>query len=168
MSVTMTVRPAAMPDEADAVEALMLESVRWHGEQWPADIRSDGAPTESSSTPPLRDQLLEMAADPAVVILVAEVDGSVVGMLTGSVADKPTGGTLRYDGPLAFVADLAVDSAYRQRGIGGALLSSFESWARDRGAAHLRLFVHDGNTAAESLYERAGFRRVHLEMRKDF
>jgi ribosomal protein S18 acetylase RimI-like enzyme len=115
----------------------------------------------------LRDQLLEIAADRSATVLVADVGGSVVGTLTGGVADKPKGGTLRYAGPVAFVADLAVDPAHRRRGIGAALLSTFEDWARSRGAPHVRLFVHDGNTAAESLYEQAGFRRVTVELRKD-
>lgn len=162
--MSLTIRPAVLPDEVEVVGELMVESVRWHGEQWPEDFR---APGESSGAPPLREQLLEMAADPSVAILVATDDGAVVGMLTGSVGNKPKSGTLRYEGPLAYIGDLGVAATHRKRGIGAALLAEFESWARSRGAAHLRLFVHEGNTAAESLYERTGFRRVHVEMRKD-
>jgi GNAT superfamily N-acetyltransferase len=163
----VTVRPAALPDEVDSVVELLLGSVRWHVEQWPADFGPGSSPSGESGVPPLRDQLLEMAADRSASVLVAEHDGSVIGVLTGGVAEKPKGGMSRYDGPVAFVADLAVAPTHQRRGIGAQLMSSFESWARSRGAAHLRLFVHDGNTAAESLYERAGFRRVHVELRKD-
>ena len=163
--MSLTIRPAVLPDEVDVIAELIMESVRWHGEQWPEDLRV--GPAESSGAPPLRDQLLESAGDPALVRLVAEIDGAVVGVLSGSVAEPPKGGMLRYAGPVAYVADLGVAATHRKRGIGTALLAEFESWARSRGAAHLRLFVHEGNAAAESLYERTGFRRVHVEMRKD-
>jgi ribosomal protein S18 acetylase RimI-like enzyme len=163
--MSVEVRPAAMPEEVDAVAGLILDSVRWHGGQWSEDYLADG-PADPDA-PPLRDQLLEMANDPSVAILVAVEDGAVVGVLSGSVGDKPKGGTLRYTGRLGYVADLAVAPSHRKRGIGAELLSSFESWAVSHGAAHLRLFVHDGNTAAESLYRRAGFRTVHVELRKD-
>ena len=163
--MSVTVRPVVLPDEVDAVADLVLASVRWHGEQWPEDMRT--GPPASSDAPPLRDQLLEMGRDPSVALLVAVESGAVVGALSGSVGDQPKGGMLRYTGRLGYIADLAVASTHRQRGIGAALVSAFETWAVSKGAAHLRLFVHEGNVPAETLYRQAGFRRVHIEMRKD-
>lgn len=169
--MSLTIRPAVLPDEVDAVAALIIEEVRWHGQHWPADFgdpdSGDAEDEGGAVPPPLREQLLSSASDPSATVLVAEVDGAVAGVLSGHVADKPSGGSVRYEGPIGFVGDLMVSEAHRGRGVGAALLGEFEAWARTRGAAHLRLFVHDGNTGAEALYQRAGFRRVHVELRKD-
>lgn len=158
----VTVRPAAEGD-LDAATALIVEEARWHIAQWPADF--GGA--DDSSTPGLRSQLLESVASASLALLVAEVSGSVVGVISGSVADKPAGGLSRYDGPVAYVGDLMVAPTHRKQGVGAALMAAFESWARAQGAATVRLYVHSGNHAAEALYDGAGFRRVHIEMRKD-
>jgi ribosomal-protein-alanine N-acetyltransferase len=54
---------------------------------------------------------------------------------------------------------LAVDPAYRGRGIGTALLERFIGDARARGKTRLLLEMRDGNPAA-SLYRRAGFEPI--------
>jgi ribosomal protein S18 acetylase RimI-like enzyme len=45
----------------------------------------------------------------------------------------------------------------RGRGVGRALLSFALDLARDKGAPEVMLKVHDGNSAARSLYEGFGF-----------
>jgi len=60
--------------------------------------------------------------------------------------------------PQAFLAYMAVEEAYRGRGLGARLLAGLEEEARRRGAPYLALMVTEGNAAAEALYERAGYR----------
>jgi RimJ/RimL family protein N-acetyltransferase len=66
------------------------------------------------------------------------------------------------------VADvgLMVDAGYRRRGIGRALLTAAEKWARGAGIRKLELHVFPWNEAAISLYEdfgfvREGYRKKH-------
>ncbi len=89
-------------------------------------------------------------ADPGDV-LVAEYD-RVVGYVR-----------LRHPGPLRAnrhvlqINGVAVDPAYRRRGIARALLDAAIDEARSRGARRLTLRVFAPNAAARALYDAAGF-----------
>jgi ribosomal protein S18 acetylase RimI-like enzyme len=59
---------------------------------------------------------------------------------------------------------LVVDPERQRRGIGGALVAHLIDFARSLGTIRqITLTVSDGNTAAEGLYERFGFRQFGLE-----
>ena len=58
------------------------------------------------------------------------------------------------------IANLAVASASRRRGIGGMLLDTALDTARTRNAASVYLEVRDSNETARSLYASRGFEQV--------
>ena len=59
---------------------------------------------------------------------------------------------------------LVVDPERQREGIGGALVAHLIDFARSLDyIRQITLTVHDGNTAAETLYERFGFRQFGLE-----
>ena len=59
---------------------------------------------------------------------------------------------------------LVVDPERQREGIGAALVAHLIDFARSLGyIRQITLTVHDGNTAAETLYERFGFRQFGLE-----
>jgi len=60
---------------------------------------------------------------------------------------------------VARLYSLAVDLAWRGRGIGKRLLDACEREAAKRGCTRVRLEVRDDNRAAQALYERQGYRR---------
>lgn len=62
--------------------------------------------------------------------------------------------------PLLNIHDLAVVPGRRGSGVGRALLTAAENYARDAGCCKLTLEVQDDNTPARTLYERFGFRDV--------
>jgi ribosomal protein S18 acetylase RimI-like enzyme len=62
--------------------------------------------------------------------------------------------------PLLNIHDLAVLPGLRGGGVGRALLSSAEQYARANGYCKLTLEVQEDNTPAMHLYERFGFRNV--------
>jgi len=62
----------------------------------------------------------------------------------------------------AHIGILAVAERAEGRGVGSALLSAAEDWARSRGARRLTLNVFEKNRRARALYERRGFRAESL------
>ena len=89
------------------------------------------------------------AALPTVSYLVAEVDGVVVGHAVASAA-----------GDDAELQRIAVDPAYRRRGLAGELLAAVEEHAVADGATRLLLEVREDNATAADFYQAQGFGEV--------
>jgi GNAT superfamily N-acetyltransferase len=83
-------------------------------------------------------------------VLVAEVDGEVVGFLVLSFVPALSG--LR-----ALLDDLAVDPAYRRQGIGAALVEAAIQRASRHGATHLLVDTSRGDPIARDFYQACGF-----------
>ena len=81
--------------------------------------------------------------------VVAMIDNSAVGMVSGVPAT-------RFEGVVELIS-MWVAPAARGRGVGDALVSDVERWARSIGGRTLRLNVSEGNAFAFELYERHGF-----------
>ena len=64
--------------------------------------------------------------------------------------------------PLLNVHDIAVDPAYRGKGVGQALLTEMEGHARASGCCKVTLEVLSGNTQAQRSYQRFGFEQYSL------
>jgi ribosomal protein S18 acetylase RimI-like enzyme len=85
-------------------------------------------------------------------VLVAEDDGAVAGYVQVERATP-----LASNAHVLEIHGLAVDPAYRRRGIARALLDAAVEHARERGARRLRLRVLAPNEGAIALYRVAGF-----------
>lgn len=85
---------------------------------------------------------------------VAEVDGAVVGMI----------GVERHSGTEAELRRMAVDSAYRRRGIGRELLLTAERFCLQQGCRTIALSTAEFQVAAIRLYEKHGYQRVRTEI----
>lgn len=158
---SISIRPADFPPDQSAVLGLYAQTAEWHAHTWPDDLRvpdMSGLAEQVQTLPGVGDDN---------ALLVAEVDGAVVGLVTGSIRQPPSDGMNSYSGPICWVGDVVVDPSHRHQGLGQRLMQSIESWARERGASTVELMVHTGNAAAESLYRREGYRAVHVQMRKD-
>lgn len=98
------------------------------------------------------------------VVLVAELDGAVVGFVTvwTRYRSSEPDDDLREHG---FVSDLVVLADYRGCGFGRSLLRAAEARAREAGAHALRLSVKAGNDGALALYSAEEFAvsEIHLE-----
>jgi GNAT superfamily N-acetyltransferase len=97
--------------------------------------------------------------DPAMRVLVAQVNGRVAGVLSLHVL-APWHVATRW----ALVSALVVDEAARGGGVGAALLAAAEAHARAAGCSHVELSSNERRTRAHAFYERAGF----AEVRKRF
>lgn len=108
-------------------------------------------PQLSRSAPALdADGLRELAAWPGNRMLIARVDGAIVGTLTLVTFPIPTG--LR-----AWIEDVVVDSAARGHGVGAALTREAVRLAEADGARTVDLTSRPSREAANRLYERLGF-----------
>ena len=108
-----------------------------------------------------RRYLRAVRKHPDAAVLVAELDGRIVGRL--SLARDPHPASHH-------VADLGlmVDGGFRRRGVGRALLAAAAEWGREHGIEKLELHVFPWNEPALGLYtsfgfEREGYRKRHYE-----
>ncbi len=98
-------------------------------------------------------------------ILVAERAGRVGGFLC-ILARVPDGQADEHP-PHAMVGELYLAPEDRGLGLGRRLLEQAEVFARERGAARLRVQVLAGNGVARGLYESSGFRDRLVELEKN-
>ena len=145
--MTVVVR-AAEPGDAPALTAL-ADAVAAEPETWVLRY----APPRSVADE--RRYLRALRRHPNGAVLVAAVDGEVVGRL--SLARDPHPAS-------AHVADLGlmVAASHRRRGVGTTLLAAAEAWARGAGVAKLELHVFPHNAPAIALYEKLGYEREGL------
>ena len=85
-------------------------------------------------------------------VLVAVVDGRVVGLLSLSIHRQ-----LHHGAPIASIETLVIDHQARSGGVGSALLDSAVQRARDRGCAFVELHSNLERVDARRFYERHGF-----------
>lgn len=90
-------------------------------------------------------------------ILVAEADGSVVGMSTGQLTISTAEG-----GPAVLVEDVVVREDRRGQGIGLKLMEGMYDWAWEHGAGRLQLLADEENGPALEFYKRLGWERTKL------
>jgi ribosomal protein S18 acetylase RimI-like enzyme len=139
----------AVPDDARGYIALIRGVLR---EQPPVD--TPYAPDEFM--PPLeriRDRIAEVAESDNSLFLVAEADRKIVGTLTCG------GGTLKADRHMTALG-MYVVKAWRDQGIGNALLAHCIAWAQASPVVErVELEVYAHNARAIHLYEKYGFER---------
>ena len=99
-------------------------------------------------------------------ILMAEVEGRVLGMAVVLTRVEETGEEEEAAHNYALVSELVVTEAARSQGIGRALLAACENRVRLAGQSDLRIAVFAANTPAHGLYSRVGFADSKVIMRK--
>jgi RimJ/RimL family protein N-acetyltransferase len=142
--VSVSVRPAAPRDARELVR--LAHDVGAEPEGW---LISEG---EWRSVREERRHLAVARRSRDVAVLVAENDAGIVGRLSIVRDLHPA---------CAHVADLGlmVARGHRRQGIGSALLTAAEDWARGTGIRKLELSVFPHNAPALALYERHGYRQ---------
>jgi GNAT superfamily N-acetyltransferase len=97
-----------------------------------------------------RRAVLDVCADDAVHVWVAELDDVVVGFAAVTLSDKE---------PLGEIYMIAVDPVHQRRGIGIALTAHATDWIRQQGmtVALIATGGDPGHAPARRLYERAGY-----------
>ncbi len=104
----------------------------------------------------------QISADPSYGTLVAERGGRVVGM-AGIHLQR----TYEADGEVARIMSFVIGSEERGQGVGRALISAVEDWARQRNAAEIMLTTHKLRAGAHEFYRRMGYDRTGYRFYKE-
>jgi N-acetylglutamate synthase len=93
--------------------------------------------------------------------------------IRGAPAEAPEGehaagplaavAVLTHDGRKGWINRLAVDPAYRRRGLAAALVDEAERWfTQDVGLEVWAALIESGNTASRTLFKRLGFQQLDI------
>ena len=107
--------------------------------------------------------LHQMISASHIELLVAEIDGKLVGSGYARIEDaKPYLQHKQH----AYLGFMYVEPEYRGQGINKAIIEALEAWSILQGIDEMRLDVYDINSFAVKAYEKAGFVKHLLNMRK--
>ncbi len=107
-------------------------------------------------------RLEKISADSSYCALVAERDGRVLGM-----AGLHLEHYYEKNGSCARIISLVVGSEHRGEGIGRALISAAEDWARRRGATDVMLTTHKRRAGAHDFYRSVGYEATGYRFYKE-
>ncbi len=110
----------------------------------------------------LKDDAREWLIERNTKVLVAEIDGGIVGYARGSIERSPMFVT---PSKIGIVDDLFVAEPYRKQGIGERLFSGLLDWFKIKKVKNIELSVDFRNEAGIKFWEKLGFFKYKLKMR---
>jgi len=164
MSETPTIRRATRAD-LPAVARLAAELVRLHHSMDPRRFLCE-EPIEPGYERWFRQEL----QSPKALVLVAERAGengappAILGYAYGRLEARDWNALLDACG---WLHDVYVSAEARSSGVGAALVEATARHLKEMGAPRLVLQTAHQNAAAQSLFERLGFRRTMIEMTRE-
>ena len=153
------IRPATRAD-APALGRLGVLLVRLHYEFDQQRFLAPRAGMEQGYGSFLSSQI----KSPDAFVLVAELDGEVIGY-TYATVEGPDWMSLR--GAAGVLQDIIVDPAHRGKGAGRLLLDATLAELKARGAPRVVLSTAERNEHAQHVFASAGFRRTMIEMTRE-
>ena len=143
-------RCAVLVREADPTDVDALLRV------WSPDVREGAADLAPSVRPEAQASVARIAADPDQRLLVAAVDGKVV----GAVHLVRAGLSPVHCESAVHVTHLHVLEAHRRRGVGRALMEAVVSWAEAKDTVHVIAAASAGSRDANRFMARLGLGQV--------
>jgi GNAT superfamily N-acetyltransferase len=103
-----------------------------------------------------------MIASPEAELVVAEIDGVIVGC--GYARIEAAKHYLKHTHH-AYLGFMYVDPTYRGKGVNSLIIEELTKWAISKNVFELRLDVYQDNERAIRAYEKVGFKRYLVKMR---
>lgn len=104
-----------------------------------------------------------MISAPHIELLVAEYDNRLV---ASGYARIETAKPYLKHSQHAYLGFMYVDIPFRGKGINKLIMEALKNWAITQNITELRLDVYNDNISAITAYEKAGFKKHMIEMRK--
>ena len=151
----ITIRPATAADQ-DALGRFGGALMRQHHAADARRLLQVGRPEAGYGR-----YLVSVLHAPENLVLVAELDGRVVGYIYADIE-----GTSWKDlrGPCGYIHDVYVDDRERSRGAGRRLMTEAIEWIHSKDRSQVVLLTKTRNEAAQRLFTSLGFRPTMLEM----
>lgn len=106
-------------------------------------------------------QLDASLADDSSLVLVAEVDGRLIGYAAGNLSEaKP----MFQHGPYGAIGTFYVTETWRRRGIGRRLVARLLDWFRQRGMPEARVTAWASNPVSNAFWRAMGFQPKTIGM----
>jgi ribosomal protein S18 acetylase RimI-like enzyme len=100
------------------------------------------------------DELTGFLKDNGHILVIAQIDGEVVGLASGTILRHPD------KAPAFFFNEVGVHRDFRRQGMGSALSRALMDEARARGCHGIWLATEADNTPARALYRALGARET--------
>lgn len=110
----------------------------------------------------IESNVCALVDDPSARVLVAEMDGAVVGAINFSMRR-----TALHPGRSALIDELVVDRNRRGRGIGRLLIDAALAEARRAECCEVEVSTEKSNEAARHFYKTCGFEEAAVLLEKD-
>lgn len=107
--------------------------------------------------------LHQLITAPHIQLLVAQAGGELIG--SGYARIETAKPYLRHR-QYAYLGFMFVTEAWRGKGVNRLILNGLKEWALSQNITELRLEVYHENESAIKAYEKAGFSRLMIEMRR--
>jgi GNAT superfamily N-acetyltransferase len=164
--MNIVIRPP-MPDDAEGLARAARDLAEQYASREPERFQIPDGESQVAAFA----RMVEQPLGESSIWLVAEVEGQAVGDAYAELREPQEDADVQ---PLrdvgrrrAYLEYLAVQAAYRGRGVGGRLLEAVERWARDQGA---ELISTDTNVrssfGAVEFYESHGYEKQAVILRK--
>lgn len=95
-------------------------------------------------------------------VIVAEIDGEIVGSGYGQIRDRKE---FFKQKQLGYIGFMYVKEEYRGKGISQKIIQYLYDWFKTEDLEEIRLTVYDKNPRAIKAYEKVGFKKHLIEMR---
>jgi ribosomal protein S18 acetylase RimI-like enzyme len=148
----------ATTGDAQRIGELWLEMVQYHKQFDAIMFQASGNGAEFYER-----SILSRLSDPQTRILIAEVEGEVVGYVLGMLVNI----TPEMFVPIrsGFLADISVTEAFRQQGIGRDLVERLVLWFQSQDVAYFEWHVAEKNKVAVKFWKSIGGETTMLRMR---
>ncbi|MGR5193173.1 N-acetyltransferase family protein [Vibrio rotiferianus] len=139
---------SATPDDLNALFILNTQISELHFRHAPQTFVPPSAEDKTF--------LANALADDDRLVLIAEEDQQALGFITATITQNETISFLIKD-PTCRIGTIVVDENQKSKGVGRALMTAVEQWARESGATQVRLEVMEFNHNAQQFYDKLGF-----------